>query len=120
MPSKPTVGLLADVTDTPPAANGAAQPALPGLERVPDVVDGVAMARVQWFITRWLDLEAKIKDLRADQKDLAEALKAQGIPVRTATMAYKQLKQRRTMDSTLAVFEACQALFAPLLEDPTP
>ena len=118
---RPQVGFLADV-DAPnaPTNGAAAQPPLPGLERDLEtaVIDGVSMEHVKAFLVRWRDLEAKIADLRADQRDLAEAMKAQGIPTRTATLAFRQLKQRRTIDSTLGVFEACQMLFGPLLEDP--
>lgn len=118
---RPPVEFLADLDATADPV-GATQPALPGLERVLETatIDGVALAGVKAFLLRWLALEAQVAELRADQRDLAAAMKAQGVPVRTVTLAYKQLKQRRTMDSTLGVFEACQELFAPLLAEDAP
>jgi hypothetical protein len=113
---RPQVGFLADL-EAP-----ATQPALPGLESALEtaVIDGIAMENVKAFLLRWLALEAQVADLRAVQRDLAAAMKAQGVPTRTATLAFRQLKQRRTLDSTLGVFAACQELFAPLLAEPAP
>ncbi len=73
------------------------------------------MRQVQEFIARWLVLEEQIRELRIEQKDLAEAMKAHGVPTRTATMALKQLRQRRTLDSTVTVFDACCELLRPLV-----
>lgn len=110
----PKVGFLTDL-DAPHATSQLTLPGLPDLAA--RTIDGVAMAHVKAFIMQWLDLEGQIRELRTDQKAIAEAMKAQGVPTRTATMAFRQLKQRRSLDSTLAVFEACQELFAPLLKD---
>ncbi len=111
------VGFLADLDplDVDP------QPTLPGMSDLTrQTIDGVVMARVKAFVIQWLSIEAQIQELRADQREIAEVMKAQGVPTRTATMAFKQLKQRRSLDSTLAVFDACQELVAPLLEDTSP